>query len=134
MFFVLMIMAAFVIFGLWVFVAIKSKAPKKYSNEWRNNYKEMATRKQKTLAGAHIEVNAEDEITPDELFDLMGDELKEYEAVNTKKWIGVTEDGKVLYQADNITEAEKYSVTYQIKHTIKINPDYKSEKQNEKQN
>lgn len=80
MFFVLLIMAAFVLFGLWVFVAIKSKAPRKHSNEWRDNYKPMATYKQKTLADAHIEANAEDEITSDELFDLMGDELKEYEA------------------------------------------------------
>ena len=54
--------------------------------------------------------------------------------MSTKKWIGVTDEGTILYQADNIPEAEKYSVTYQIKHTIKINPDYKSEKKKQKQN
>ena len=52
MFFVLLIMAAFVLFGLWVFVAIKSKAPRKHSNEWRNNYKPMATYKKPVVSDA----------------------------------------------------------------------------------
>lgn len=63
-----------------VFRNERIKAKKPTINDNYNQARPMATYKQKTLADAHIEANAEDEITADELFDLMGDELKEYEA------------------------------------------------------